>query len=131
MSEYSAEVLSGADKAALVLLSLPSSQRSKLLSAFSRQEAAQLSQRLARLSETEAGVRRLALREFHRALTVAQQQEARWLELRAAVSLARLWQGQGRRDDARELLAGVYDWFTEGFDTPDLVEAQTLLAQLV
>jgi len=68
MSAHSA-VLSGADKAALVLLSLPADQRSRLLSAFSREEAAQLSQRLAGLSETEAEVRRLALREFRRALT--------------------------------------------------------------
>ena len=55
---------------------------------------------------------------------------ARWLELRAAVSLARLWQAQGRRDEARELLAGIYGWFTEGFDTVDLVEAKALLAEL-
>jgi DNA-binding SARP family transcriptional activator/tetratricopeptide (TPR) repeat protein len=67
---------------------------------------------------------------FQRALAVAREQEARWLELRAAVSLARLWQGQGRRDDARELLADIYGWFTEGFDTVDLVEAKALLAEL-
>jgi DNA-binding SARP family transcriptional activator/tetratricopeptide (TPR) repeat protein len=67
---------------------------------------------------------------FQRALDVARDQGARWLELRAAVSLARLWQGQGRRDEARELLDGIYDCFTEGFDTPDLVEAKALLEQL-
>jgi DNA-binding SARP family transcriptional activator len=67
---------------------------------------------------------------FRRALDVAQRQQARWLELRAAVSLARLWQGQGQRDEARELLAGVYGWFTEGFDTVDLVEAKALLEEL-
>jgi tetratricopeptide (TPR) repeat protein len=67
---------------------------------------------------------------FQRALGVAREQQARWLELRAAVSLARLWQGQGRRDDAHELLAGIYGWFTEGFDTVDLVEAKALLAEL-
>jgi len=67
---------------------------------------------------------------FQRALEVAREQEARWFELRAAVSLARLWQAQGRRDEARELLAGVYGWFTEGFDTVDLVEAKALLEEL-
>jgi predicted ATPase len=67
---------------------------------------------------------------FQRALVVARAQQARWLELRAAVSLARLWQAQGRRDDARDLLASVYGWFTEGLDTVDLVEAKALLAEL-
>jgi hypothetical protein len=67
---------------------------------------------------------------FQRALEIARGQQARWLELRAAVSLARLWQGQDRRDDARDLLAGIYSWFSEGFDTVDLVEAQALLAEL-
>ena len=67
---------------------------------------------------------------FHRALEVAREQRARWFELRTAVSLARLWRSQGRCDEARELLAGVYNWFTEGFDTPDLVEAKALLEAL-
>jgi DNA-binding SARP family transcriptional activator len=67
---------------------------------------------------------------FHRALAVAREQQARWLELRAAVSLARLWQGQGRHDEARELLSDIYGWFTEGFDTVDLVEAKALLEEL-
>jgi hypothetical protein len=61
--------------------------------------------------------------------TLAQAQQARWLELRAAADLARLWQAQGRRDEARELLASVYAWFAEGFDTADLVDAGALLAQ--
>ena len=64
------------------------------------------------------------------ALEVARQQEAKSLELRAAVSLARLWQQQDRRDDARELLAPIYSWFTEGFDTADLQEAKALLEAL-
>jgi predicted ATPase len=64
------------------------------------------------------------------ALTVSQGQGARWLELRAAMSLARLWQSQGKRAEARELLAPIYSWFTEGFDTADLQEAKALLEAL-
>jgi predicted ATPase len=67
---------------------------------------------------------------FHQALTVARHQGAKSWELRTAMSLARLWQRQGKRDAARELLAAVYDWFTEGFDTADLQEAQALLEEL-
>jgi tetratricopeptide (TPR) repeat protein len=67
---------------------------------------------------------------FRRALEVARGQQARWLELRAGVSMARLWQAQGRRDKARELLVGIYGWFSEGFDTADLKEAQALLKEL-
>jgi predicted ATPase len=67
---------------------------------------------------------------FQRALAVARQQQARWLELRAAVSLSRLWQRQGRCADARQLLALLYGWFAEGFDTADLQEARALLAAL-
>jgi predicted ATPase len=65
-----------------------------------------------------------------RALDVARRQEAKSLELRAAMSLARLWQQQGKRLEARELLAPVYGWFTEGFDTADLQEAKVLLEAL-
>jgi predicted ATPase len=61
---------------------------------------------------------------------VAREQQARWLELRASVSLVRLWQAQGRHDEACELLRGIYGWFTEGFDTVDLTEAKALLAEL-
>ncbi len=64
------------------------------------------------------------------ALDVARRQQAKSLELRAAMSLARLWQQQGKRADARELLAPVYGWFTEGFDTADLQEAKALLEEL-
>ena len=63
-------------------------------------------------------------------LSTARRQEARLLELRAATSLARLWGEQGRRAEARELLAPIYGWFTEGFDTRDLTEAKTLLDAL-
>ena len=65
---------------------------------------------------------------FHQALDVARAQQARSLELRAAMSLARLWQQQGKHQDARDLIVPVYDWFTEGFDTADLQEAKALLA---
>jgi predicted ATPase len=67
---------------------------------------------------------------FLQALAIARRQHARWLELRAAVSLARLWQQQGQLRAAHQLLAEVYGWFTEGFDTADLWEAQALLAVL-
>ena len=67
---------------------------------------------------------------FQQALAAAREQQAKSLELRAATSLARLWQRQGEREQARDLLAPIYGWFTEGFDTPDLGEAQALLAQL-
>ena len=64
---------------------------------------------------------------FDRALAVARQQHAKSLELRASMSLARLWRDQGKVQQARELLAPVYGWFTEGFDTRDLKEAKALL----
>ena len=67
---------------------------------------------------------------FDRALTVARQQQAKSWELRAAMSMARLWRDQGKRDEARQLLAPVYGWFTEGFDTLDLKEAKALLDEL-
>jgi predicted ATPase len=67
---------------------------------------------------------------FERALTVARQQQARCYELRAAMSMARIWRDQGKRGRARELLAPIYGWFTEGFDTRDLKEARTLLDHL-
>jgi predicted ATPase len=67
---------------------------------------------------------------FCRALAVARRQEAKALELRAAISLSRLWQRQGKSAAARQLLAEIYGWFTEGFDTADLQEAQAVLAEL-
>ena len=67
---------------------------------------------------------------FERALAVARAQQAKSWELRAATSMARLWHDQGKRDEARELLAPVYGWFTEGFDTLDLKQAKTLLDEL-
>ena len=67
---------------------------------------------------------------FRKTMDVASGQEARSYQLRAATSLARLWARQGRQKEARELLSPVYNWFTEGFDTPDLVDARRLLAEL-
>jgi predicted ATPase len=67
---------------------------------------------------------------LQRALDVARHQEAKSLELRAAMSLARLWQQQGKCAEARELLEPIYGWFTEGFDTTDLREARALLDEL-
>ena len=67
---------------------------------------------------------------LHQALDIARRQQAKSWELRAAVSLARLWQQQGKRAEAHALLAPIYGWFTEGFDTVDLQEARALLEEL-
>jgi predicted ATPase len=67
---------------------------------------------------------------FERALEIARAQQARSFELRAATSLARLRRDQGRHAEGHALLVPVYGWFTEGFDTPDLKEAKSLLAEL-
>ena len=75
-------------------------------------------------NDTEAG------NCFQKALDIARNQQAKSFELRAATSLARLWQRQGKRQEAHDLLASVYNWFTEGFDTADLQEAKALLDAL-
>ncbi len=67
---------------------------------------------------------------FQQAIEIARRQQAKSLELRAVTSLAQLWQQQGKTTEARELLAPVYNWFTEGFDTKDLREAKVLLEEL-
>ena len=67
---------------------------------------------------------------FLKAIEVAQRQQAKSLELRATVSLARLWQQQGKQAEAHKMLSEIYNWFTEGFDTKDLQEAKTLLDEL-
>ena len=67
---------------------------------------------------------------FQHALDIARDQQAKSLELRSATSLARLWQQRGKQAEARELLAPIYGWFTEGFDTADLQEARALLDEL-
>jgi predicted ATPase len=68
---------------------------------------------------------------LHQALAIARRQQAKSLELRAAMSLSRLWQQQDKRAEAQQLLAEIYGWFTEGLDTPDLQEAKALLEALV
>jgi predicted ATPase len=68
--------------------------------------------------------------QLHKAVAVAREQSAKSLELRATASLARLWRDQGKRAEAHGLLAPVYNWFTEGFDTRDLKEAKALLDKL-
>jgi predicted ATPase len=67
---------------------------------------------------------------FLKAIAVARQQQAKSLELRAVMSLSRLWQQQGKKAEARQLLADIHGWFTEGFDTKDLQEARALLEEL-
>jgi class 3 adenylate cyclase/predicted ATPase len=67
---------------------------------------------------------------FQRAVKIARRQNAKYQELQAATSLSRLWQSQGRKKDARSLLSGVYSWFTEGFDTEDMIKARALLDEL-
>jgi predicted ATPase len=67
---------------------------------------------------------------FHQAISIAQNQSAKSWELRAATSLARLWQSQGQQDEARRLLNDIYSWFTEGFETADLIDAKALLEEL-
>jgi predicted ATPase len=82
------------------------------------------------LLRTEQPNMREAERCFHRALSVAQEQSAKWWELRAARSLARIWADRGERRKAHDVLAPIYGWFAEGFNTPDLIESKGLLEQL-
>ena len=67
---------------------------------------------------------------FLKAVEIARRQQAKSLELRAAMSLSRLWQQQGKKEEAHSMLAEIYGWFTEGFDTKDLQEAKALLEEL-
>jgi predicted ATPase len=76
------------------------------------------------------GQSELAEADFRDAIAVAQKMRAKAYELRAPMSFARLLEKQGRRDEARTMLADIYDWFTEGFDTADLIDAKALLAEL-
>lgn len=76
------------------------------------------------------GVEEEAEECFLKAIEIARRQQAKSLELRATMSLARLWKSQGKRAEARKMLAEIYDWFTEGFDTADLQDAKALLDEL-
>jgi adenylate cyclase len=67
---------------------------------------------------------------FLKAITIARQQSAKSLELRAVMSLSRLWQKQGKKEQARQMLAEIYGWFTEGFDTAHLQEARALMEKM-
>jgi predicted ATPase len=77
-----------------------------------------------------AGDRSGAERHYRQAIAVAERQSSKLFQLRASTSLARLWRDQGKRSEARDLLAPIYGWFTEGFDAPDLKEARALLDEL-
>jgi predicted ATPase len=102
---------------------IEASGRGELLAeAYRLQGALLLRQAVPEMAQAEAC--------FQHTLAIARRQQAKSWELRAAMSLARLWQQQGKRTEAHELLAPVYGWFTEGFDTADLQEAKALLAAL-
>ena len=92
--------------------------------------AAELNRHKGQLLLLRQGHSEAAEELYRKSLTIAPEQEAKLWELRAAVSLARLRREQGRRAQACDLLAPVYGWFTEGFDTPDLKEAKALLDEL-
>ena len=83
-----------------------------------------------RVQRQESRVQKEAEECFQQAIEIARQQQAKSLELRAAMSLSRLWQQQGKKTEARQMLADIYNWFTEGFDTKDLQEAKALLDEL-
>ena len=83
-----------------------------------------------RVQRRESRVQKEAEECFQQAVEVARQQQAKSLELRAVMSLSRLWQEQGKKEEARQMLLEIYDWFTEGFDTKDLQEAKALLEEL-
>ena len=81
-------------------------------------------------SSLESSVQKEAEECFWKAIEIARKQQAKSLELRAVMSLSRLWQQQGKQREAHQMLAEIYGWFTEGFDTKDLQEAKSLLAAL-
>jgi predicted ATPase len=80
--------------------------------------------------ETKSGVQTEAEECFRKAIEIAQRQEAKSLELRAVMSLSRLWRQQGKTDEARRMLVEIYRWFSEGFDAADLKDAKALLEEL-
>jgi predicted ATPase len=80
--------------------------------------------------KTQAELEAEAEECFWKAIEIARRQQAKALELRAVMSLAQLWKRQGKREEARKMLAEIYGWFTEGFDTADLKDAKALLEEL-
>jgi predicted ATPase len=94
---------------------------------FAEAELRRLNGELLLLAGRDSGAAEKCFRE---AIAVARRQEAKWWELRSSVRLARLLRDTGRRDEARAILNGIYNWFTEGFDTVDLKEAKALLDEL-
>jgi predicted ATPase len=120
------QVTEGLRLLAQVRTMLETSGRGDLLAEVYRLQGELVLQSSVKSSEAQA-IDAQAEACFQQALAIARRQQAKAWELRAAVSLSRLWQQQGKRDAARALLAPVYSWFTEGFDTADLQEARTLL----
>jgi predicted ATPase len=121
-SEHAGQVEEGLRLLAETLTALEASRRGDLLAETYRLQGELLRQAVPDAAQAEAC--------FHQALAVACRQQAKAWELRAAMSLSQLWQRQGKRAAAYDLLAPVYGWFTEGFDTADLQEAKTLLEGL-
>jgi predicted ATPase len=121
--ERAGQVAEGLRLLAETLAALEASGRGDLLAeAYRLQGVLLLQQAVPDTAQAEAC--------FQQALTIARRQQAKSWELRAAMSLSRLWQGQGKRAAARTLLAPLYGWFTEGFDTADLQDARALLEAL-
>jgi predicted ATPase len=121
-------------KGGLVLQSAVSSQQSAVKTSLERiSDKSQVSRDLSGVPNPQPPVpspQAEAEGHFQKAIEVARQQQAKSLELRATMNLCRLWQGQGKNGEARQLLEEIYSWFTEGFDTRDLQEAQALLRAL-
>jgi predicted ATPase len=91
---------------------------------------AELTLQQASVQRLASGIQKEAEECFGKAIEIARRQQTKSLELRALMSLSRLWQQQGKKDEARQMLAEIYGWFTEGFDTADLKEAKALLEEL-
>jgi predicted ATPase len=120
---HSGHVEEGLHLLAEAMAGLEASDRGDLLAeAYRLQGALLLQQAAPDTAQVEAC--------FHQSLAIARRQQAKSWELRAALSLSGLWQQQGKRTEARELLTPIYGWFTEGFDTTDLQEAKALLEEL-
>jgi predicted ATPase len=109
-------------------LMLQQSKRAQATQPRSRQKNRE--SKALRLNDERRRLESAAEKCFQKAIDVARRQAAKSLELRAVMSLSRLWQKQGKEKKARQVLAKIYDWFTEGFDTADLKEARALLEVL-